>query len=480
MSTRNSKFLTHKSTYMALQAGGEGRDQWGSKFGFVMAAAGSAVGLGNIWRFPYITGQNGGGAFVLVYVLCVVLIGVPMLFTEMGLGRYGKSSTFGAFKNTGANKFWLIAPVMALLLSFFVLTYYSVIGGWAVGYIFTSVFNINMSFAEFSQTPSLVIPLFAVFMFLTIIIVMGGISGGIEKASKVLMPMLFVLLILVVLRSVTLKGAMAGLEFYLIPDFSKIAANTFLTALSQAFFSMSIGWGMMITYGSYLPKSANIISSGLWVGLMDAGVALLAGFMIFPAVFAFGMEPTQGPTLTFQVLPAVFEQIPFGNLVGGLFFLLLSVAALTSSISILEVPASYFMDEKKWNRKKSAWVVGILAFIVGVPSALAAIDGNFFNTLSMPWFEGVTVCGFLDILDTIFGTFFIVVVAFMTSIYVGWVLDINKVVENIAEGAEGFLKPVFGIVPAKVYVFFLRYIIPVVILLVLLNMVGVLGFFSGT
>jgi len=454
---------------MAGQAGGE-RDQWGSKFGFIMAAAGSAVGLGNIWRFPYITGQNGGGAFVIIYIFCVVLIGVPLLFTEMGLGRYAGSSTVGAFKNTKANKFWMLSPILALSISFFVLTYYAVIGGWAVGYIFTSVFDIDITFAAFVQNPSIVLPLFAVFMVLTILIVLGGISGGIEKASKILMPMLFVLLLLVAIRSMTLDGAMAGIKFYLIPDWSKVTPNTFLTALSQAFFSMSIGWGIM---------KANIIESGLWVGLMDAGVALLAGFMIFPAVFAFGMEPSQGPTLTFQVLPAIFAQIPFGNIVGGLFFLLLSVAALTSSISILEVPASYFMDEKKWSRKKSAWVVGILAFLVGIPSALTAIDGNFFHDMTMPWFQGATITGFFDILDTVFGTFFIVVVALMTSIYVGWVLDIHTVVEHIGDGSEGFNKSYFGIVPSKVFVIMLKYVIPVVILLVLLNMVGLLGMFSG-
>ncbi|MCF6353225.1 MAG: sodium-dependent transporter [Cyclobacteriaceae bacterium] len=465
---------------MAAQAGGgEGRDQWGSKFGFIMAAAGSAVGLGNIWRFPYITGQNGGGAFVIIYIFCVVLIGVPLLFTEMGLGRYAGSSTVGAFKNTKANKFWMLSPILALSISFFVLTYYAVIGGWAVGYIFTSVFDIQITFAEFVQNPSIVLPLFAVFMVLTVLIVLGGISGGIEKASKILMPMLFVLLILVAIRSMTLDGAMEGIKFYLIPDWSKVTPNTFLTALSQAFFSMSIGWGIMITYGSYLPKKANIITSGLWVGLMDASVALLAGFMIFPAVFAFGMEPSQGPTLTFQVLPAIFAQIPFGHIVGGLFFLLLSVAALTSSISILEVPASYFMDEKKWSRQKSAWVVGILAFVVGIPSALTAIDGNFFNEMTMPWFQGATVTGFFDILDTVFGTFFIVVVALMTSVYVGWVLDINTVVKHIGDGSEGFNKSYMGIVPSKVFIIMLKYVIPVTILMVLLNMVGLLGIFSG-
>ena len=456
------------------------RGQWGSKFGFIMAAAGSAVGLGNIWRFPYITGQNGGGAFVLIYIFCVVLIGVPLLFTEMGLGRYAGSSTVGAFKKTKANKFWKIAPFMALSVSFFVLTYYAVIGGWAVGYIFTSLFDIDLSFSAFTQNPAIVLPLFGVFMMLTVLIVLGGISGGIEKASKFLMPLLFVLLIIVSLRSVTLDGAMAGIEFYLVPDFSKVTGATFLTALGQAFFSMSIGWGIMVTYGSYLPKTANIVSSGLWVGFMDAGVALLAGFMIFPAVYAFGMQPDQGPTLVFQVLPNIFDQIPFGHLVGGLFFLLLSVAALTSSISILEVPAAYFMDEKKWSRKKSAWVVGILAFVVGIPSALTAIEGSFFHDVSMPWFSGSTVTGFFDILDTIFGTFFIVLVALMTSIYVGWVIDVKKVVEHIGEGSTFFNEPVMGVKPKVVFTFMLKYIIPITILLVLLNMMGVLGFFAGT
>ena len=465
---------------MSIQVGGEGRDQWGSKFGFIMAAAGSAVGLGNIWRFPYMTGENGGGAFVLIYVLCVILIGVPLLFTEMGLGRLSGSSTVGAFKKTKANKFWMISPILALSVSFFVLTYYAVIGGWAVGYIFATVFKINIDFAAFIANPSIVLPLFGVFMLLTIVIILGGISGGIEKASKILMPLLFVLLILVSIRSLTLDGAMKGVRFYLVPDFSKVTGDTFLKALGQAFFSMSIGWGILITYGSYLPKKMSIVSSALWVGLMDTMVALLAGFMIFPAVFAFGMEPDEGPTLVFKVLPTIFAQMPMGNLIGGLFFLLLSVAALTSSISILEVPSSYFMDEKKWDRKKAAWVVGILAFVVGIPSALSAIDGNFFNTISMPWFEGKTAIGFLDILDKIFGSLFIVIVALMTSIYSGWIINVDDLIVNISEGSPGFSKPIMGIVPAKVFKIMLKFVIPPVILLVLLNMVGIFGSFSGT
>lgn len=464
-----------------MEISDQGRGQWGSKFGFIMAAAGSAVGLGNIWRFPYITGQNGGGAFVLVYIICVVLIGIPMILTELGLGRMAGRSTVGAFKKTGANKFWMLAPFLALMVSFFVLTFYAVIGGWAVGYIAVTLFDMNITFAAFQQNPLIVLPLFAVFMVLTIGIVLGGISGGIEKASKILMPVLFILLILVAIRSVTLPGAMAGLEFYLIPDFSKITGTTILMALSQAFFSMSVGWGIMITYGSYLPKGSNLVESGLWVGFMDAMVALLAGFMIFPAVFAFGKSPDEGATLVFKVLPEIFDAMPAGgHIVGALFFILLTVAALTSSISILEVPASYFMDEKKWNRKKSAWVVGIAAFVIGIPSALTAIDGNFFNTISIPWFGGATVTGWFGIIDTIFGTFFIVIVALMTSIYAGWIINYKKLIENLGEGNSMFLRPLIGGLSAgQIFGFMLRYIIPITILLVLLNMIGVLGFFAG-
>jgi NSS family neurotransmitter:Na+ symporter len=202
--------------------------------------------------------------------------------------------------------------------------------------------------------------------------------------------------------------------------------------------------------------------------------------MIFPAVFAFGMKPDQGATLVFQVLPEIFAQIPMGHLFGGLFFILLSTAALTSSISILEVPASYFIDEKKWSRKKAAWLVGVLAFVVGVPSALSSIDGNFFNSMSIAWFNGATVTGFMDILDSIFGTLLIVVVAFMTSVYCGWVLDVDKLIENIGEGTPWFTKPIAGIAPSKAFKIMLKFVIPPIIFLVLLNTIGVLGFFAGT
>ena len=461
-----------------MNVSSDNRGQWGSKFGFIMAAAGSAVGLGNIWRFPYITGQNGGGAFVLVYILCVLLIGVPLLFTEMGLGRFTKKSTIGAFKDTGAGPFWMGAgAILALGVSFFVLSYYGVIAGWTIGYIFKMLAGTTGNFEAYAANGVASISLLGGFMLLTIIIVLGGVSGGIEKAAKILMPILFGLIFIVAIRSLMLEGAMKGVEFYLTPDFSKITPNSILAALGQAFFSMSIGWGIMITYGSYLPKDSNLVESGVWVGLMDTGIALLAGFMIFPAVFAFGKSPEAGPTLVFQVLPDIFNSMPGGNIIGALFFLLLMVAALTSSISMLEVPASYFIDEKKWSRKKSAWVVGIAAFLFGVPSALShGASESFTNlTIALPWTGDII--GFQNIVDYFFGTFFIVVVALVTCVYVAWKLPIENIVNELDQGSPAFKAGNFA---SKAFVFFIRFVCPIVILLVLLNMMGLFGIFAGS
>ena len=463
---------------MAVNMSDESRGQWGSKFGFIMAAAGSAVGLGNIWRFPYITGENGGGAFVLVYLACVLLIGIPLLFTEMGLGRFTKKSTIGAFKDTGANPFFMgLGAILAVLVSFFVLSFYGNIAGWTIGYIGKSISGSTQSFTEFAADGGTTIALMGAFTIVTILIVRLGVSGGIEKAAKILMPILFVLIAVVAIRSLTLEGAMAGVEFYMKPDFSKIDGNSILAALGQAFFSMSIGWGIMITYGSYLPKSANIVSSGTWVGFMDAGVALLAGFMIFPAVFAFGKDPASGPALVFEVLPDVFSSMPGGAIIGAFFFLLLTVAALTSSISMLEVPASYFMDEKKWSRSKSAWVVGIMLFLVGIPSALSHNASDFFTNmeLPLPWLDEPKV-GFQNILDYLFGEFFIVVVALVTCIYVSWKMPISNIVSEIDTGSPKWKAGTFA---SNAFVFFIRFICPLVILIVLLNMMGVFGVFAG-
>jgi len=445
------------------------RGQFGSKFGFIMAAAGSAVGLGNIWRFPYLTGENGGGAFVFIYLCCVLLIGIPLLFNEIALGRLTGKNPIGAFKDTGSNNFWIIGAILSLCVSFFVTSYYGVIAGWTIGYIYTSLAGTEMSFAEFQANPGVVIPLFLGFIGLNLLIVTKDISKGIERASKILMPILFVLVLIVILRSVTLDGAMAGIEYYLVPDFSKINGATFLKALSQCFFSMSIGWGIMITYGSYLAKNESIIKSALWIGVLDTTVALMGGLMVFPAVFAFGLEPNQGPTLVFQILPQIFSEMPGGNIVGAFFFLLLCIAALTSTISMIEVPASWLIDEKKWNRKKAAWIVSITAIVVGIPSALSKGANEYLSTMSFQ-FSGLTITSFMDIMDFVWGSFFIVIVSLFISLYVGWVIKPARIIEELNLGSPFFSEyKIAGVTPAQIWTVFLRYVCPLVIIIVILN-----------
>ncbi|MBX2965740.1 MAG: sodium-dependent transporter [Cyclobacteriaceae bacterium] len=454
----------------------DNRGQFGSKFGFIMAAAGSAVGLGNIWRFPYLTGENGGAAFVFVYIICVVVVGVPMLINEISLGRLTEKNAVGAFKSLGANKIWtFFAGVLPLLVTFVVLSYYGIIAGWTVGYIFTSLFSLEVTFAEFIANPMYVIPLGAFVILATILIVLGGISGGIEKAAKIMMPMVFIILILVIFRSVTLPGAGKGVEYYLIPDFSKINANVVLKALTQAFFSLGIGWGMMITYGSYLSKKQNIVSSSLWVGAMDASVALLAGLMIFPAVFAFNLSPGEGPTLVFSVLANIFPEMPLGNIAGALFFLLLFLAAITSTISMLEAPSAYFIDTFKWSRKKAAWIVAGAAFLVGIPSALSTGSSDFFTSLRID-ILGTEKTGFMDIMDYLFGTLFMMVVVLATCLYTGWFMQTNRLVDEIANGAPGFKDgKILGIAPYRVWLFTIRFVCPIIIVLVVLSVLGIIG-----
>ncbi len=452
------------------------RGQWGSKFGFIMAAAGSAVGLGNIWRFPYLTGENGGAAFVLVYIFCVVLVAVPMLINEIAIGRLTGKNPVGAVQQLGGNKLWVgLVGVLPLIVTFVVLSYYSTIAGWTVGYIFTSLFSIKTTFSEFIANPTYIVPLGASVILITAYIVLAGVSGGIEKATKILMPMLFVLLIIVIIRSITLPGASKGIEYYLIPDFSKINGHVILAALTQAFFSLGVGWGMMITYGSYLNKHQNIVTSSLWVSVMDTSIALMAGFMVFPAVFAFNQSPAEGPTLVFSVLANIFQEMPLGNIAGALFFLLLFFAAITSTISMLEAPSAYFMDQYKWNRKKAAWTVAIAAFLLGIPSALStgAVEG--LSSIQVN-FLGVIKTGVMDIFDYLFGSLFMMLVVLSTCIYTGWFIKIEVLVDEIEQGMPSFKTgKILGVPIYKIWMFMVRFVCPVIIGLVILNMVGVFG-----
>ena len=264
------------------------RGQWQSTFGFVLAAAGSAIGLGNIWRFPYVTGTNGGAAFVIIYLACVLLICLPYMFAELALGRHTQKNPVGAIRALRQRTPWTLVGGLGVLTGVFILSYYAVIAGWAFGYIFKSFIAPHLLHSDFTASPVIAVPLFAVFLVLTILVVLGGVEHGIERWSKILMPVLLLLMLVVIIRGLTLDGAMEGVRYFLKPDFSKVTGSVVLAALGQAFFSLSLGMGAMITYGSYLPRSANLQLSGISVAIFDTGIALLAGFMIFPALFALG------------------------------------------------------------------------------------------------------------------------------------------------------------------------------------------------
>jgi NSS family neurotransmitter:Na+ symporter len=435
------------------------RGQWGSTLGFVLAAAGSAIGLGNVWRFPYVTGENGGAAFVVIYLVCVVLICMPYLYAELALGRFSRKNPIGAIHAIKRRTPWTLVGGLCVLTGVFILSYYGVMAGWIFGYIFKNAIWPAMTYAEFTASPLVVLPLFAIFLLLTILVVLGGIEKGIERWSKILMPVFLTLMVLVIIRGLTLPGAMAGLKFYLVPDFSKVDAKVVVAALGQAFFSMSLGMGAMITYGSYLPRKANLFKAGGFVAAADPFIALLAGFMIFPAVFSMGGKPDEGPDLVFIVLPEIFMQMPLGGLIGVLFFILLSIASLTSTVSLLEVVVAYFVDERRWTRKKSVWAVGLLTFLIGIPSALSA--GAVDSLTNMTFFGKSS---FLGIMDYFWGNISLAIGAFLLSIFIGWVWGGKRAGEEFREGSS------IGSGTVKTWAFFIRWICPVVIFLVLVSL----------
>ncbi|WP_263834922.1 sodium-dependent transporter [Salinibacter sp.] len=448
------------------------REQWSSRIGFVLAAAGSAIGLGNIWRFPYLAGEGGGGAFVLIYLLCILFIGMPYLFGELSLGRNSQKNPVGAIKSiTGGGSAWIVVGGFCVLAGFVILSYYSVVAGWAVGYAVKDILAPTMGFEAFAASPWLNVGLVAFFLLLTLLVVAGGVEKGIERWAKILLPVLFVLILLVIVRAVTLEGAAEGLRFYLVPDFSEITFDLVIAALGQAFFTLSLGMGAMITYGSYLPKREDIAMSGGYVVLFNTMIALMAGFMIFPALFAMGADPATGPALVFVVLPEVFAQMPLGGIVEFLFFLLLSIAALTSSISLLEVVVSYFVDEKNWSRRKSVLIIGVITFLMALPSALSFGAVGAFSDLSYLFGEGGLFGqnNVLGILDYLIGSAGLAVGAFFLSVFIGWVWGADRAADELRQGsstlADGFL---------GVWIFGMRYIIPVVVFGI------VMGYLTGT
>ncbi|HAJ33735.1 MAG TPA: sodium-dependent transporter [Candidatus Atribacteria bacterium] len=441
------------------------RGNWQSQVGFIAAAAGSAVGLGNIWKFPYITGKYGGAAFVLVYLIIIIFIGVPLMNSELLVGRKSGKNALGAFKELAPKSSWWIVGAMGILAGFIILSYYSVIGGWATAYIFKSgaymaagADHANI-FVGSITNPWAPLIWHAIFMLMCIGIVVAGIEKGIEKYTKILMPALLVIMLILIIRSVTLPGAGKGLAFYLKPDFSKLTAEGILAALGQAFFSLSLGMGCMITYGSYLKKDQDIPANSYWIAGADTAIAFLAGFAIFPAVFAFGLEPGAGPGLTFITLPAVFASMgAVGHVFGILFFFLLTIAALTSAISLLEVVCAYFIDEAKWDRKKATWIMGTIIFLLGIPSSLG----------QGVW-SGVKIIGGRDILDSldfIASNILLPLGGLLLCIFIGWYWGTDKAIEEANIGAK-------SIKLGATYSFLIKYVAPVAIFIVFLKSIGV-------
>jgi NSS family neurotransmitter:Na+ symporter len=358
------------------------REHWGSRIGFILAAAGSAIGLGNIWKFPFITGLYGGAAFVMVYLVCILLIGAPVMLIEFAIGRKTQRNPVGAYESiAGERSLWTWVGGLGVLAGFVILSYYSVVAGWCLGYVIKSIGGAFSAFSdpaeagavfeEFSGSPSQAVSSHAIFMLLCILVVARGVKSGIEKAARVLMPTLLAILVMLVFRGLTLEGSGKGVEFLFRADFSKLTGDAILVALGHAFFTLSLGMGAMITYGSYLSRQDNLISSAVWVLVLDTGIALMAGLAIFSAVFAYGLDPAAGEGLIFHVLPVVFGQMPGGAFFAFLFFVLLSIAAVTSGISLLEVVIAYLVDEKGWKRPKATWVFGTVILVLGIPSALS-------------------------------------------------------------------------------------------------------------
>ena len=449
---------------------GQPRDTWGSKAAFVLAAAGSAIGLGNIWGFPTVAGQNGGAAFLLIYLAAVALIGAPVMLAELIVGRRTQRNPVGAFKELAPRSLWVVVGGLGVLTGIMILSFYSVIAGWTLSYIFktiTGTFQAGVDTeAIFNELAGSAVPAISwhfVFILLTIYVVLGGVRDGIERWTKVLMPVLFALLVLLAIRAVTLSGAEAGLAFYLKPDFSKVTGTVILSAIGQAFFSLSLGMGAMITYGSYVSKRDDLVSSAAWVTFADTTIAILAGLIIFPTLFHAGLEPgAGGPGMVFVVLTSLLSSIPpapYGGVIFGTgFFMLLGIAALTSSVSLLEVVTSWAVDERGMSRRKAAISLGLVAFVIGIPSALA--NG------AVSWLTNLPGVGmdFLSFLFMLFGQYSLVIGALLISLFVGWVWGVKAAGEEVRENDGEF--PL-----GRTWGFLIRFVAPTAIVAILVKMV---------
>lgn len=426
----------------------------------VLALAGSAVGLGNLWRFPYLMGQNGGAAFIVIYILCILLLALPIFMCEFIIGRRSQKDVFGAYRSLAPHTPWQILGIFSILGVSCVLSFYSVVGGWGVEYFFKSLSlsftsgneeALSTMFSDFVSDPYKPLVFHTIFLAITAAVVVAGVKNGIERFSKVMMPLLFLLMVAIAVRSLTLPNAEEGLKYLFRPDFSKVDGRMFIMALGQAFFSLSLGVGMIVTYGSYVNKKESILKCSAGTALFDTLFALIAGCAIMPAVFAFGLNPSEGPSLVFVTLPYIFTQMPAGGLLSIIFFLALLLAAITSSISLLEVVIAWMVEELHLSRFKACcssflgfWLLGALCSLSqGVLSDFLIFGKNFF-----------------DLFDYVSANILMLGGGLLTSIFVGWYLGPKIIREELTNGGSlPVSKTLLGII-----VFLIKYLAPIAVI----------------
>jgi len=416
----------------------QNREQWGSKLGFILAASGSAVGLGNIWKYPHMAGENGGGAFTIVYLICILIVGLPIVIAEFVIGRKTQLSPVGAFETIAPKSNWKWVGMLGVASAFVILSFYGVVGGWTLKYTLISLTGGFQQLAGDPETSGTLFNAFItgtfapilwqiLFMGFTIFVIVQGVKGGIEKWTKIMMPAILVILVILMIRGLTLPNGMQALDFLFKPKFEDLTASSIVLALGHSFFTLSLGMGTMITYGSYLRKDQNLLSSALWIIFLDTLIAMMAGVAIFATVFAMGADPGAGPGLIFVVLPTIFPKIAGGAIWGTLFFFLLFMAALTSAISILEVITAYFIDQKGWGRKKATIIFGSVVTVVGAFCSLSMGAFNLTSFMDMSFF---------DVLDYLSSKYMLPIGGMLTAVFILYRWGIPNFIAEMVVGMD--------------------------------------------
>ncbi len=461
-----TEFVVHRRPFLN-NAGSNAhkRDLWSSRAGFILATAGAAIGLGNIWRFPYITGENGGGAFVLVYLACVGLIGVPLMMAEFFIGRRGASSPSASFRNlaeeAGKSRHWQVVGTLGVIVSFLILTFYSVIGGWTLAYLVKSVgtgfagmsgTDSREQFAEFMHSPLEMIFWHTLFMLITVAVVVRGVSKGIERLARYLMPSMFLILLLLFGYATMSREFGQGVSFMFNFDIAKLSTGSVVIALGHAFFSLGLAQSVMVAFGSHLSQHIALTPAAIIVSILDTSVSLVVGVIIFSIVFSNGLEVSSGPGLVFQSLPVAFGQMPFGSYIGIAFFIMLVLAAWSSSVGLVVPPADHLQVRYRFSRARSTWLVCVAAWLIGVFCAL-----SFSSLADFKPFAGKTLYGFLDYLTS---SVLMPFTGLLVAIFAGWIVSGRAAAEELQLGIH---------LQFRVWRFLVRFIVPVTIVVILVN-----------